>query len=224
MGTPLNDRTPLAIKTFVFDRTRIGDETFPRGETPVIDVDIPMASAVVGLDYWRTRRVWISYPNKWMFLSDKPSTIAVAYPVATMPAAADANPKDAFGKGVAPDEPLSALDGPLSTQSILHRSLMKDKAAWLLPIYSVDEHCEPSAPTVTFAKPPEHGVASFEVRDRHTEYPPGSPFEKCNALTIPMIVVKYAPAAGFVGEDTIAVDEVYPDGRHRVQRVTAAVD
>jgi hypothetical protein len=101
---------------------------------------------------------------------------------------------------------------------------MKDKTAWLLPIYSVDERCEPSAPTVALAKPPEHGVASFEVRDRHTEYPPGSPFEKCNALTIPMIVVKYAPADGFVGEDAIAVDEVYPDGGHRVQRVNVTVD
>jgi hypothetical protein len=231
VGTPLNDRTALAVKTFVFDRTRIGNEIFPPGETPIIDVDVPMASAVVGLDYWRTRRVWISYPTKWMFLSDKPSTIAVAYPIATATAGADTGPENALTKniapsnaGTAPDDTPSALDGALNTQSVLHRSLMKDKTAWLLPIYSVDERCEPSAPTVALAKPPEHGVASFEVRDRHTEYPPGSPFEKCNALTIPMIVVKYAPADGFVGEDAIAVDEVYPDGGHRVQRVNVTVD
>jgi Aspartyl protease len=219
-NTPFNDRTSFAVKTVIFDKRRIGDEIFPRGEMAVVDVDVPMASAMIGLDYWRTRRVWISYPNKWMFISDKPATIALAYPVATMAKAAAANGKSA----VAADDPPSPLDDPSGAQSVVHRSVMKNKPAWLLPIYSVDETCEPSAPNVSFAKPPTHGVASLDVRDRHTEYPTGSPFEKCNARTIPMIVVKYAPADGFVGEDAITVDEVFPDGTHRVERVNVTVD
>jgi hypothetical protein len=232
--TPLNDQTSFAVEAYVFNKMIIGNEVFPPLAMPIVDVDFPLSSVVLGLDYWSTRKIWISYPNKWMFLSDAASNTALAYPVAPKQATVDANQERAFGKnGVSPksavadasdETPTATLDGAPSTQSVLHRSLMKDKAAWLLPIYSVDEHCEPSAPTVTFAKPPEHGVASFEVRDRHTEYPPGSPFEKCNALTIPMIVVKYAPADGFVGGDTIAVDEVYADGRHRVQHVNVTVD
>jgi predicted aspartyl protease len=241
IGTSLNGGAAFAVKAFLFDKVKIGDEIFSGRPMTIADIDFPPGSALLGLDFWKTHRIWISYPNNRMFLSSNASAMKLSYPVEKDAATIAANKKIASGNPASTkigsaeasppdqqnspdDSPASTLVANLQTESFLHRSIVKDKAAWLLPVYSLDEHCESSAPTVTFSKPPDHGAASMEVRDRHTEYPVGSPLEKCNAREIPMIVVKYTPASGFVGEDTIIVDEVYPDGRHKVRHVVVTVD
>jgi hypothetical protein len=35
----------------------------------------------LGLDFWKTRKVWISYRNALMFVSDGRAAMALAYPV-----------------------------------------------------------------------------------------------------------------------------------------------
>jgi hypothetical protein len=232
MSSPLNGGSSFALKMFMFDKVKIGEESFSDRIMNIADVEFPLGSANLGLDYWRTHKIWISYRNNWMFLSDKEAITTVAYPVENGPGKngtmkkivpTDASPT---AKQMAPGEtPSPGVDFALPTGAILHKSIMRDKAAWLLPVYSLGEDCESEeVPTVSFPKPPDHGVASMEVRDRHTEYPAGSPLEKCNSLMIPMIVIKYAPAPGYVGDDTITIDEVFSDGKHKVRRVDVTVD
>ena len=114
--SPLNDGTSFPISMYKFDRLRVGDEVFARRDMGVIDVDFPMGSANFGLDYWRTRKIWFSYRNSWMFVASNPSTVMLAYPVKeAAPMAADANPghtpekKEALAKAALPDA--EALDG-----------------------------------------------------------------------------------------------------------------
>jgi hypothetical protein len=79
--SPLNGGTSFAIRTYNFEKVRIGDEIFSKMTMRVADVELAIGSANLGLDFWRTRKVWISYPTNWMFISNPPSITAVAHPV-----------------------------------------------------------------------------------------------------------------------------------------------
>jgi hypothetical protein len=79
IGSPLNGGNSFAVKMFAFDKVEIGYETFPPMSLGIVDVDFPLASINLGLDFWQSRKVWISYPNKWMFIST--GSTKLAYPV-----------------------------------------------------------------------------------------------------------------------------------------------
>jgi hypothetical protein len=80
MGSPLNGGTSSALKLFLFDVMKIGYDEFPKTPMGILDVSFPPASINLGMDFWKSYKVWISYPNKWMFISKNPST-TLAYPV-----------------------------------------------------------------------------------------------------------------------------------------------
>jgi hypothetical protein len=114
--SPLNDGTSFPISTYKFDRLRVGDEVLSQRNMGVVDVDFPFGSANFGLDYWRTRKIWFSYRNNWMFVANNPSTAMLAYPVKeAAPMAAEATightpeKKEALAKAALPDA--SAPDG-----------------------------------------------------------------------------------------------------------------
>jgi hypothetical protein len=97
--SPLNDGKPMPIQAFTFDTVKIGDELSFQQKMGVVDVDFPLASANLGLDYWQSRKVWISYANNWMFVSDKPQAAALAYPVIeAAPVAAEVKLKSALSE------------------------------------------------------------------------------------------------------------------------------
>jgi hypothetical protein len=79
--SPLNGGTSSSVRMFAFNQMRIGDETFSRRLYYVDDVDFLDGSANLGMDYWRTRKIWISYPNNWLFVSNKPASNQLAYPI-----------------------------------------------------------------------------------------------------------------------------------------------
>jgi len=54
----------------------------------VIDVNMPLASANLGLDYWSSRKLWISYLHQGLFVADDPSAVKLAYPIESASAAA----------------------------------------------------------------------------------------------------------------------------------------
>jgi gag-polyprotein putative aspartyl protease len=83
MGSPLNEGTYFSVATYAFEVVKIGYEIFPATRVSIIDVDYPLTPINLGLDFWASRKVWISYPNKWMFVSKKDAT-KVAYPVRTI--------------------------------------------------------------------------------------------------------------------------------------------
>jgi hypothetical protein len=79
--SPLNGGTSSSVRMFTFNQMRIGDEIFSRRLYFVDDVDFLDGSANLGMHYWRTRKIWISYPNNWLFVSNKPASNQLAYPV-----------------------------------------------------------------------------------------------------------------------------------------------
>ncbi len=87
--SPLNGGTSLPIRNYRFDKFKIGDETFPKRIIGVVDVDLLTGTANLGLDYFKTHKLWISYQNQVMFISRQPSLSNLAYPVVeTTPIAA----------------------------------------------------------------------------------------------------------------------------------------
>ena len=78
-SSPLNGGTSSPVKVYTFETVELGGKTFHQLRMNVVDVEFPLGSANLGLDYWRTRKLWISYPSNWMFIADHASPLA--YPV-----------------------------------------------------------------------------------------------------------------------------------------------
>jgi hypothetical protein len=79
--SPLNRGQAMPVRSYAFDTMKIGGDVFVGKPIGVIDVDFPLASANIGLDYWASRKIWISYAADWMFIADDPAKVKLAYPV-----------------------------------------------------------------------------------------------------------------------------------------------
>ena len=83
IGSPFNGGNSFAVSLFTFDKVKIGYDFFPAMNMGVADIDFPSASINLGLDFFRSRKLWISYPNKWMFLAES-GAAKLAYSVQPM--------------------------------------------------------------------------------------------------------------------------------------------
>ncbi|WP_020177120.1 aspartyl protease family protein [Methyloferula stellata] len=79
--SPLNGGTSKPIRNYTFDTFKIGDETFYKKTIGIVDVDLSTGTANLGLDYFKTHKLWISYRNQMMFISRQPALSKLAYPV-----------------------------------------------------------------------------------------------------------------------------------------------
>ncbi|MEJ0051297.1 MAG: aspartyl protease family protein [Methylovirgula sp.] len=79
--SPFNGGTSLPNQRYQFDEIRIGEDVYQNEYMKVIQVQLPGASANLGLDYWKRRKLWISYPNDLIFVSGMNASPALAYPV-----------------------------------------------------------------------------------------------------------------------------------------------
>jgi predicted aspartyl protease len=86
--SPLNGTEAMAVSAYSFKQVKIGDKLFNDKKLSVIDANLPLASANLGLDYWSSRKMWISYLHQWLFVADDPSAVKLAYPIETVPAVA----------------------------------------------------------------------------------------------------------------------------------------
>ena len=50
--SPLNDGAPMPVSAYPFTQVKIGDDLFHDKKLNVIDANLPLASANLGLDYW----------------------------------------------------------------------------------------------------------------------------------------------------------------------------
>jgi hypothetical protein len=85
--SPLNNGAPMPVSAYPFTQVKIGADVLRDKKMSVIDVNMPLASANLGLDYWSSRKIWISYLHQWLFVADDPSAAKLAYPIE--PASAD---------------------------------------------------------------------------------------------------------------------------------------
>jgi hypothetical protein len=79
--SPLNGGTSVPVSNFTFDTFKIGDEAFLKKTMGIVDVDLVTGTANLGLDYFKTHKLWISYRNNLMFISSQPAVSKLAYPV-----------------------------------------------------------------------------------------------------------------------------------------------
>jgi Aspartyl protease len=89
--SPLNGGTSKPIRNYTFETFKIGDETFYKKTIGIVDVDLSTGTANLGLDYFRTHKLWISYRNQMMFISRQPARSKLAYPVVEAKPMAAAN-------------------------------------------------------------------------------------------------------------------------------------
>jgi hypothetical protein len=85
--SPLNGGTSLPVRIYRFEKFKVGEETFSKKIMGIVDVDLLTGTANLGLDYFKTRKLWISYRNQVMFVSREPSLSNLAYPVVNTPPA-----------------------------------------------------------------------------------------------------------------------------------------
>ena len=90
--SPLNGGAPMPMSTYPFTQVKIGDELFRDKKFGVIDANLPLASANLGLDYWSSRKMWISYLHGELFVADDPSAAKLAFPVVSAAASPGAKP------------------------------------------------------------------------------------------------------------------------------------
>jgi hypothetical protein len=79
--------------------------------------------------------------------------------------------------------------------------------------YSVYPNCSSRGePRVQVTSYPENGGFFVATRDRHPKFPLGSNLHKCNARRVPSTVLYYKSNQQYIGNDTVSVEVIYPDG------------
>jgi len=79
--SPLNGGTSKPVQVFVFGKVRLGDEVYRNRPIGVVDVDLQVGTANIGLDYFKDHKLWISYRTGLMYVSRDPAASKLAYPV-----------------------------------------------------------------------------------------------------------------------------------------------
>ena len=96
--SPLNNGAPMPVRAYPFTQVKIGDDLFHDKKMGVVDTSLKLASANLGLDYWSSRKLWISYLHQWVFVADDPSAAKLAYPIeAVSVASRGATPRQIVG-------------------------------------------------------------------------------------------------------------------------------
>lgn len=85
LQVPFNQAAALVVRAYPFFKVTIGGDVFIGKKMNVVDVNFPQASANLGLDYWSSRKIWISYPHEWMFIANDPMRAKLVYPVNAAP-------------------------------------------------------------------------------------------------------------------------------------------
>lgn len=116
---------------------------------------------------------------------------------------------------------------PDITPRIVRRDVASGQLTLLNFAYGVKPDCESSGiskfiPTAL----PAHGVVEIRAAKGRPTFPANSPFAACDATPVAGMALLYASTPGFVGEDSLTMQEVLPNGTTRSFRfdlnVTAA--
>lgn len=121
--SPLNGGSSSPVKTYNFETVELGGKTYHQLTMNVVDVDLVIAAANLGSDYWRARKIWISYSRNWMFIADHPEAASLAHPVrdeqpapeeapAPMEAKAEAKPPVVHHRAARMSDPLALPPPP----------------------------------------------------------------------------------------------------------------
>jgi len=71
--------------------------------------------------------------------------------------------------------------------------------------------------------PPQHGTVSVKHGLFHSTFLASNPLSACNAKNLPHALLSYKPEKGFIGEDSVSYEIIFPDGRAKDNTVTVTV-
>lgn len=81
--------------------------------------------------------------------------------------------------------------------------------------FGVNPDCtSEGVPKLWTARPPEHGAIDIAQQTAPVQFPANHPFATCNGRMVPGITLRYTPAPGFTGADSLAFEEIDTDRRH----------
>jgi hypothetical protein len=90
--------------------------------------------------------------------------------------------------------------------------------------YSVNPDCSsPGSPVVRLVTPPQNGQLTIGEDGGYPSFPKESQFYSCNTRKTPGVRVSYVSRAGYVGQDSAAIEVIYPGGAYKTGQYSITV-
>ena len=113
---------------------------------------------------------------------------------------------------------------PDAAPRIVRRDVPSGQRALLNFAYAVNADCTSSGtPKFTVTSPPMHGAVELRPAKGRPTFVAGSPFASCNVNPVPGIALLYMSSTGFVGQDSMTVQEFTQEGTTRTFRFDVTV-
>ena len=113
---------------------------------------------------------------------------------------------------------------PLFATVKMHRFVPTAEDRSIELLYDLYPDCSARGPIVGRVKvPPKHGSVTFVEKDSFPNYPPGSKFGDCDTRKTPGYALIYRSDADYVGEDSVEVFFILPDGAGRSETIDLSV-
>lgn len=117
------------------------------------------------------------------------------------------------------DEVVWTKPEPGEPTRVVSKAVTRDVSTKLGSFFAISKDCSlRGVPKVSVSGGPFHGEVAVTENEAHPAFPPGSPLSACNATAFRSMSVTYTPKPGFIGGDALTVDDVGPDGRHKLIR------
>jgi hypothetical protein len=101
----------------------------------------------------------------------------------------------------------------------------RDGAAFLGPFVTTSAKCRKTSDSRGWIlEPPRYGRAAVVERRGEIAYGEDQRYAYCNDLGVTGTMIRYAPARGFVGEDSFVFRVKFRDGEVRTKRVNVHVE
>jgi len=90
--------------------------------------------------------------------------------------------------------------------------------------YDINGDCSSQGDIVVrVTSPPQHGVITVRPGTVHPTFPASNTHSACNSRSVVGKQTWYRPAPGYVGEDSVAIEVVYPTGHDRTYQISISV-
>lgn len=107
---------------------------------------------------------------------------------------------------------------------VVNRTIPANVSSPLGSFYAINPDCSlRGLPKVTVTQAPTHGALMVGAAETTPNFPPASSYAACNTHKVPSTGIRYTPAAGYSGTDTIQFDETNPDGSRQSIRIVLKV-
>ncbi len=116
---------------------------------------------------------------------------------------------------------VTTLPGPSTT----HKVAIQGKSTRIEGFWEVNPDCTSREfGTIRVVDQPSHGTAVVYQETDFPSFAAANPRSACNSRKIPGTFVKYTPAPGYAGDDSLSIEAVNADGMSRKIDFTITVE